>query len=219
MRGEILHYDDSTATGLITGEDGNRYGFALSAFRRPVTPLQGMVVDFITDGVGAAHEIYPIATSAKAAVPQFRPAPVAAIEPDLGLFGYFLRAFTGYYANFSGRARRKEYWGFVLFYCLVFFLFGILVVIGAVSSHISKDAGQTSISPLLFTGIGLMAVFSLVLIVPNLAITVRRLHDIGQSGWLLLLHLLPGIGGLILFVMMLIEGDRYTNAYGPPVKR
>ena len=47
---------------------------------------------------------------------------------------------------------------------------------------------------------------------------MRRLHDIGQSGWLLLLHLLPGIGGLILFVMTLIEGDRYTNAYGPPVK-
>jgi uncharacterized membrane protein YhaH (DUF805 family) len=216
MRGEILHYDDGTATGLITGEDGNRYGFALSAFRRPVPPLQGMVVDFITDGAGAAHEIYPIATTAP--VPQFRPTPVAAIEPDLGLFGYFIRAITSYYANFSGRARRKEYWGFVLFYCLVFFLFGIIVVIGGVSSHLSKEAGGTSVSPLLFIGIGLMALFSLALIIPNLAITVRRLHDTGQSGWLLLLHLIPGIGGLILFVLMLIEGDRYTNAYGPPVK-
>ena len=216
MRGEILHYDDGTATGVITGGDGNRYGFALSAFRRPVTPLQGMLVDFITDGAGAAHEIYPIATTAPA--PQFRPTPVAPTEPDLGLFGYFIRAITSYYANFSGRARRKEYWGFVLFYCLVFFLFGIIVIIGAVSSHISKDAGQTSISPLLFIGIGLMSLFSIALIIPNLAITVRRLHDIGQSGWLLLLHLLPGIGGLILFVMTLIEGDRYTNAYGPPVK-
>ena len=216
MRGEILHYDDGTATGLITGEDGNRYGFALSALRRPVTPIQGMLVDFITDGAGAAHEIYPIATTA--AVPQFRPAPVAATEPDLGLFGYFIRAITSYYANFSGRARRKEYWGFVLFYCLVFFLFGIVVVIGAVASRISREAGQTSISPLLFIGIGLMSVFSLALVIPNLAITVRRLHDVGQSGWLLLLHLLPGIGGLILFVMTLIEGDRYTNAYGPPVK-
>ena len=82
MRGEILHYDDGTATGLITGEDGNRYGFALSAFRRPVTPLQGMLVDFITDGAGAAHEIYPIATTTP--TPQFRPTPVAPAEPDLG---------------------------------------------------------------------------------------------------------------------------------------
>ena len=58
----------------------------------------------------------------------------------------------------------------------------------------------------------------LVHVVPSLAVTVRRLHDVGQSGWFLLLALVPYIGNLIIFVFSVIEGNKGTNKYGPDPK-
>jgi uncharacterized membrane protein YhaH (DUF805 family) len=217
MRGEVLHYDDVSAGGLISGEDGNRYSFALSDFRRPVVPQQLMTVDFIVDGANA-REIYPIAVTATAAPRAATPAPTIAIEPDRSLFAYFLRASTNYYANFNGRARRKEYWGFTLYYWLLFVILMVVITAGIANSHFSKDVSEVHISPLIYIGALLWGLVSLGFFIPSIAVTVRRLHDLEQSGWLLLLHFLPMIGSLILLVMMFIEGERQPNFYGPPVK-
>lgn len=217
MRGEILHYDDVSVSGLISGADGNRYSFALGDLRRPLSPQQGMTVDFIIDG-GAAREIYPIAVAVAAPTRPASPAPTAAIEPDRSLFAYFLRASTNYYANFNGRARRKEYWGFTLYYWLLFVILMVVIATGLASSHFSKDVGDVHISPLIYIGVALWGLASLGFFIPSIAVTVRRLHDLEQSGWLLLLHFLPMIGSLILLVMMFIEGERQPNFYGPPVK-
>jgi len=100
------------------------------------------------------------------------------------------------YVNFSGRARRSEYWWFVLFYVIV------LVVARILDSVIG-------ISPLLYT------VAALGLLLPSLGLAVRRLHDTNRSGWWILLGLIPIVGSIILIVFMVGEGTPGDNQYGP----
>ena len=97
------------------------------------------------------------------------------------------------YAEFVGRARRSEYWWFVLF--------GI--VVSLVLSPLS-----TSLSFLAW----------LALLVPNLAVSVRRLHDTGRSGWFLLISVIPIIGWIILIVWLATEGEPGPNVYGESPK-
>ena len=73
-------------------------------------------------------------------------------------------------------------------------------------------------TPLLFIGTGLFVMFALGMIVPSLAVHVRRLHDIGLSGWWLLLHFVAGIGTIMLFIMSLVGGEPGPNRYGPAPK-
>ncbi|SEN19935.1 DUF805 domain-containing protein [Actinacidiphila rubida] len=102
------------------------------------------------------------------------------------------------YAVFSGRARRKEYWQYTLFTCIALV---VLLIVGAVV--------HTMIPYFLY----LIAV-----IVPTLAVGVRRLHDTGKSGWFILLGLIPAVGSIILLVFTCTAGDRGVNAYGPDPK-
>ena len=95
------------------------------------------------------------------------------------------------YADFSGRAARPEFWWFVLFQVIV------LMVLGMVSQTISSLA-------------------SLAMLVPALAVGARRLHDIGKSGWLQLLGLIPIIGWIILIYWACQPGQPESNQYGAP---
>ncbi len=109
------------------------------------------------------------------------------------------------YATFSGRARRSEYWWFVAFSIVL--LIVALVIDNAAGLKIS---GQQ---------IGwVYSVVALLLFIPSIAVTVRRLHDTGRSGWWWFLSLLCGIGAIILFVFCLMEGTRGPNEYGPDSK-
>ena len=121
---------------------------------------------------------------------------------------WYLKVMRENYANFKGRARRTEYWMFSLF----FFLFAILggFVIGVLYGIGGEVPG--AIAVLLFV------IWYLAHLVPSLAVTVRRLHDTGKSGWFLLINLIPYIGGLIVFVFTVIEGDNGDNEYGPDPK-
>jgi uncharacterized membrane protein YhaH (DUF805 family) len=111
----------------------------------------------------------------------------------------------GKYATFSGRARRAEYWWFVLF---------SIVVLG-IAAGIDGAAGLR-LEGQLFGWVYL--VLALVLLIPSIAVTIRRLHDTGRSGWWWFLSLLCGIGAIILFIFCLIEGTRGPNEYGPDPK-
>ena len=117
---------------------------------------------------------------------------------------WFLTALKKY-AVFSGRSRRSEYWFFALFY----FLIGVgLAIVDTVAG--TMDAA---------TGIGLLGgLFAVAMIIPSLAVGVRRLHDIGRSGWWLLIGLIPLIGVIILIVWACRDGQPGTNAYGPNPK-
>jgi len=122
---------------------------------------------------------------------------------------WYLKVMRDNYANFSGRARRKEYWMFTLFFMLFLlvpsFIFGVLI--GMFPNYTVLISG----------GIILVALYFIHL-VPALAVTVRRLHDTGKSGWLYLLVLIPYIGSLIIFIFTVIQGDKEDNKYGPDPK-
>lgn len=103
------------------------------------------------------------------------------------------------YATFSGRARRKEYWMFVLFNFL--FAAGIQIVDTALGA----------------TG-ALSALYSLAVFLPGLAVCVRRLHDIGKSGWWCLIVLVPIVGAVAMIVFACTDSQPGDNAYGPNPK-
>ena len=114
---------------------------------------------------------------------------------------WFLDCLKNKYATFEGRARRQEYWYYVLFYDLAIVA---LAIIDRITGTFSKEAG-----------IGLLSgLFVLATIVPTIAVTVRRLHDTDRSGWWVLLELVPIIGGLVLLVFTLLDSQPGANRFG-----
>lgn len=105
------------------------------------------------------------------------------------------------FANFKGRARRKEYWMFGLFYYLIFLLMVFLDnMLGITLDGI--DSGPLSIG------------YLLLMIVPSLSVLVRRLHDVGKSGWWMLILFVPIIGGIWLFILLVTDSKLEENEYG-----
>ena len=105
------------------------------------------------------------------------------------------------YAVFDGRARRMEYWMFVLINCL------IVVVLSVVDTVVGLFSLGNSVGAL--TGL-----YWLVVLVPSVAVTVRRLHDTDRSGWWALLALLPLLGTIVLFVFCVLDGTPGANRFG-----
>jgi uncharacterized membrane protein YhaH (DUF805 family) len=121
------------------------------------------------------------------------------------------------YADFQGRSRRMEYWMFSLFLFLVFFARGIVfAILGGFTNY-----GEGGTSP--FSGIAgvwvVVAILAyLAILIPSIAVQVRRFHDRDMSGWFVLLGFIPYIGGLIVFVIMLFDGTHGPNRFGPDPK-
>ena len=109
------------------------------------------------------------------------------------------------FANFSGRARRKEYWFFVLFN--VIFAIAAMILDNVLGLAI-KDVGYGPF----------YIVYALATLIPGLAVLVRRLHDTGKSGWYILMGLIPCVGGIILLVFAVTEGNAGENEYGSDPK-
>jgi len=109
------------------------------------------------------------------------------------------------YAGFSGRARRKEYWMFVLFN-----------IIFAIAAMILDN-----IFGIAMKGVGYGPIYGLYLlavIIPGLAVAVRRLHDVGKSGWMILISLIPIVGAIWLLILMVRDSNPGENKYGPNPK-
>lgn len=217
MRGNVLHYDETQGFGFIAGADGNRYTFAREDLRRTTTTATGAEVEFQPSG-GQARDVLaiqgqPVASPApaQAAVPQhFGRFAAVATSPSTGLWGYFQRGLTENYANFRGRARRKEYWGFYLFWAIA------AVALSAIGFAIDGSLGNLDAGleePV--AGLALPGLFVLATLLPALAMTVRRIHDLGLSGWFCLLMLLPYAGGLITLVFSLLPSQKHENKWGP----
>ena len=109
------------------------------------------------------------------------------------------------YAVFAGRARRKEFWFFVLFNTLIAIA---LAVIDMLTGTFDEDVGLGLLSGL----------YAVAMILPSIAVTVRRLHDTDRSGWWYLLVFLPVIGGLVILVFMCLNGTPGGNRFGPNPK-
>lgn len=229
MRGEVLELSSPARAGLILGQDGKRYNYSAGQVRSDDALTVGQAVDFI--GLGDdARDIYIVSMMQAAAAPiatpgqgaeqnAAAPAPAyattgALIAPELSLWGYFIRGITKHYVQFQGRGRRSEYWGYTLFWWI--FLVGAVFVDIAVSLTVSGATGSEAVLPI-FT-----ILWYLGTILPNIAIVVRRLHDTGNSGWLILIRgidaIIPLAGTLVIFIFTLLDSKRETNKHGPSPK-
>ncbi len=113
------------------------------------------------------------------------------------------------YTNFSGRARRSEYWFFMLFHFI--FAIGLMILANFFDGFgpIIDDQDSTESIPLVLFGIYFAAVF-----IPTLAVTARRLHDMGKSGTWVFIYFVPVIGGIWLLVLLLSDSVPGTNKWG-----
>jgi len=102
--------------------------------------------------------------------------------------------------DFKSRSRRKEYWMFILFTSIISIVLSIIEI--ALSLEIAADIGLLS------------TIFTLIILIPSLSVTVRRLHDIGRTGWWLLLSFIPILGWIALFVFTLLDSESGNNKYG-----
>ena len=126
---------------------------------------------------------------------------------------WFLKVVRDNYSNFNGRAQRKEYWMFYLFYL-------IFMIIAAIADNILGSTftigeGDYAVN----MGYGwIYLLFGIGLLIPSFAVGVRRLHDIGKSGWWFLIILIPLAGGIWFLVLMCKDSTPGENNYGPSPK-
>ncbi|MEO1570024.1 MAG: DUF805 domain-containing protein [Bacteroidota bacterium] len=124
---------------------------------------------------------------------------------------FWYREVLSKYADFTGRARRSEYWYFTLFNLLV--VIAAIAIGGGTVGFYGDGIGM----PIFWAIYGFVILYSLAMLIPSLAVTVRRLHDTGRSGWWYLLSFVP-FGTLLLLYFFVVEGDYGPNAYGPDPK-
>lgn len=115
------------------------------------------------------------------------------MTPDVAIKSVFTQ-----YATFSGRARRSEYWWF--------FLFNLIVSVAV--ANLDWFASTQAFS----------VVTAIALFIPSIAVTVRRFHDVGRSGWWILTGFIPIVGLIILIAFTLTDSDPGSNSYGPSPK-
>ena len=111
---------------------------------------------------------------------------------------WYLKVVRDNYANFNGRASRQEYW--------MFFLFNMIFAIVIIGIDIILGLGFLNV------------IYSLVVMIPGMAVNIRRLHDIGKSGWMVLIVLIPCIGAFWLLYLMFQDSSPLDNEYGPSPK-
>ena len=111
------------------------------------------------------------------------------------------------YANFTGRARRSEYWYFVL---MNFIVAMFLIIVTGTLMFVHYGLG--------IVGIVLYFLYFALTLVPTLAVVARRLHDIGKSGWYYFVAFIPFIGGIWLLVLLVTDSEYGSNAWGPNPK-
>lgn len=110
---------------------------------------------------------------------------------------WFLKCLNQY-ADFSGRARRTEYWMFTLFNAIISLILGfVLATIGLVF---------------------LSYIYSIAILIPSLAVCIRRLHDIGKSGWWYLIGFVPVVGTIVLLIWFCTDSQPGNNEWGPNPK-
>lgn len=125
------------------------------------------------------------------------------MSPEYVGFVDAVKLFFRNYANFKGRSTRSEYWWWLLAQ-------GIIAIVLTVLLALTIDDTASYLVG------GVLVLFCLAIVIPNLALSIRRLHDIGKSGWWFLISLVP-FGGIVLLVFTLQPSDGANN-WGEPAK-
>lgn len=118
---------------------------------------------------------------------------------------WYLKVVRDNYANFKGRARRKEYWMFFLVNFIISFIISSIFTVVAMTSKLPALAS-----------VGYL--YSLAILLPSLAVAVRRLHDVGKSGWWILIGIIPIIGTIWIIVLLATDSTPGENKWGPNPK-
>jgi len=204
MKGKILDFTIQTNTGIILADNQQRYQFAGSEWKEQHAPVRGHQVDFEVNAEGQASAVYlePVASTINPAQVTTSPS-LSSIDAqsnsakemlnklDQAESSYQQAILTCFkkFADFKGRARRSEFWYFELF----------CVLISLLLSLVNEE---------------LATLVMLITFIPNIAVSVRRLHDIGRSGWWMLIVAIPIVGILLLLFWATQEGHPEPNQYG-----
>ena len=132
-----------------------------------------------------------------------------------GSMNEYLKVLRTHYADFSGRARRHEYWLFTLVNTVISFVLSLPFLLSSAAA--SADGGPGNLSGLALGSAVLVSIYTLAVLVPSLAVVVRRLHDTGKSGWWYLLSFIP-LGSLVVLVFLLLDSEPGSNRWGPNPK-
>ena len=127
----------------------------------------------------------------------------------LGFIENFKNCVVYKYADFEGRASRGEYWRFMLSYQLIV---AIILFICAAISCVTPVSGTTGVA----LGLVVLFILSIGFIIPGIAVAVRRLHDVGWSGWFVLVGFIPFVGVPIMLILMALPGKSAANRFGAP---
>jgi len=130
------------------------------------------------------------------------------VQNDLSLFGWYA-AVLKKYADFSGRARRKEYWMFYLCNMIIMFIPYIFYFAGYMQIVNYDEPGV-----LFYISSILLGIYGLAIFIPSIAVVVRRLHDVGKSGGYFFVTFIPFVGGIWLLVLLATAGTIGPNQYG-----
>ena len=202
MKGQVLDFSIQTNSGIISGEDQNRYNFNGAEWRDQKPPARGDSVDFSHDNAGNALQIYralqPSNSFSGLNNQLDKISNLNQSEENYNIVDWTVKVLKNY-VNFEGRARRKEYW----FYTLAIFIAIIVAMI---------------LDAILGTGYLFYAIVILGTFLPSLAVGIRRLHDTNRSGWWYLICLIPLIGPILLIIWLATETIREPNQWGPPAK-
>lgn len=119
----------------------------------------------------------------------------------------FVDTIKNRYAKFDGRASRSEFWYFMLFYFILSFIVGMIdaLVLNPMLGMTPEEEAQGGI---------LQIIVALALLVPSIALSIRRLHDTGKSGWWLLIVLIPIVGALVLLYFYVVDSESGMNRFG-----
>lgn len=201
MKGQVLDFSVQTNSGIIAGDDQNRYQFSGTEWRDQKPPMRGDSVDFSHDNAGNALEIYRALQQSNGFSglnnQLDKISNLNQSEENYNIVDWTVKVLKNY-VNFEGRARRKEYWFFVLATMIVGIIVGIL---GEISN----------------TGDLLSGILNLAIFLPSIAVAARRLHDTNRSGWWQLIALTI-IGIIPLIIWLATETKQESNQWGPPAK-
>ena len=210
MKGKVLDFSIPKGGGLILGDDGQRYLFVASEWQEQSLPLRDVVVDFEAAGK-YAKGVYLLAQTVpqiQAATPTVKPKPFKATDnKEPSLLDLAISAVKHKYLLFNGRASRKEFWAVMLFSVLISFALQLLYTLGFA---ISDNLGLLLALP--------FVIFSLGMVIPQLAVSVRRLHDTDKSGWWLVLSFIPIFGTIALIVLFSLASSESDNRFGEPAQ-
>ncbi len=206
MQGEVLTVGPD-GDGVVGSDDDAHYAFHTRDVRAFIVQV-GDRIAFEVDGDRAVDitllSASPIPLGAPLHSRLERP------EPATSPWGYFMRCLNKY-VDGNGRASPAEYWCFVLFRVLIV---GVPALVGGIISIAADPYGG---APVNLGGVLLVlaGLLYLVTILPNFCALIRRLHDVGLTGWLVLLNVIPYVGGFALLIMSVLPTQAARNAHGP----